>query len=297
MSHSKPDFGFGEATCIGSDTCSKLDIEKKGLNWDKENTDTFKDWLKIASFNVQSLEYAIKEYKAIIQYSVIVGLVLSTASGTTSSARIGLNLNSYLDSALNIAFVVMTFSIAIFTGAIKVYQIQERLEEFIKAKQEWLNFITVIGTEFQLPLNLRQNAIDLIIKHKDKYLDLMKRDLEIPDRIKNRVLKENQWRDIDGKNISRTILEIAGEETIKMERRNSECIIIPPPMEKKASWFPKLFHPPSVPAPPVRNPFPPGSSISLGVRLAPAPLQVPAPFQVELPDSPPDTPRPYVDSP
>jgi hypothetical protein len=200
----------------------KIDTDKKGLNWDQENTDTFKDWLKIASFNVQCLEHAIKEYKSIIRYSVITGLILSTASGTTSSARFGLEVNSYLDTALNISFVVMTFGIAIFTGAIKVFQIQERLEEYIKAKQEWLNFITVIGTEFQLPLNLRQNAIDLIIKHKDKYLDLMKRDIEIPERIKNRVLKENNWCDIDGKNISRTILEIAGSETKKMERRNSD---------------------------------------------------------------------------
>jgi len=279
---------------------SNLDIEKKGLNWDKENTDTFKDWLKIASFNVQSLEYAIKEYKAIIQYSVIVGLALSTASGTTSTARIGLNLNSYLDNALNIAFVVMTFSIAIFTGAIKVYQIQERLEEFIKAKQEWLNFITVIGTEFQLPLNLRQNAIDLIIKHKDKYLDLMKRDLEIPDRIKNRVLNENKWTDIDGKNISRTILEIAGEETIKIERRNSEInIVLPnfiqsPPLEKKTSWFPKFFHPPTVTirAPPIMNPLPSGrvGATKLASEAGVPPI-------LNLPDSPPDTPRSYIESP
>jgi len=271
---------------------SDLDIEKKGLNWDKENTDTFKDWLKIASFNVQSLEYAIKEYKAIIQYSVIVGLALSTASGTTSTARIGLQLNSYLDSALNIAFVVMTFSIAIFTGAIKVYQIQERLEEYIKAKQEWLNFITVIGTEFQFPLNLRQNAIDLIIKHKDKYLDLMKRDLEIPDRIKNRVLTENQWRDIDGKNISRTILEIAGEETFKMERRNSELIMpnFIEPLEKKKSWLPKFFHPPIVKAQPVTLKASP-----LTIR---APVMNPFPSGVnvlELPDLP-ETPRSYVES-
>ena len=223
----------------------KIDTEKKGLNWDQENTDTFKDWLKIASFNVQCLEYAIKEFKSLIQYSVIVGLILSTASGTASSARFSLDAYSSLDNALNISFVVMTFSIAIFTGAIKVFQIQERLEEFIKAKQEWLNFITVIGTEFQLPLNLRQNAIDLIIKYKDKYLDLMKRDLEIPERIKNRVLKENGWRDIDGKNISRTILEIAGSETIKMERRNSDLGILvhieDKKIEKKKSWYPTFL--------------------------------------------------------
>lgn len=223
----------------------KIDTEKKGLNWDQENTDTFKDWLKIASFNVQCLEHAIKEYKAIIRYSVIVGLILSTTSGTASSARFSLDAYSSLDTALNISFVVMTFTIAIFTGAIKVFQIQERLEEFIKAKQEWLNFITVIGTEFQLPLNLRQNAIDLIIKHKDKYLDLMKRDLEVPDRIKNRVLRENNWCDIDGKNISRTILEIAGSETKKIERRNSDLgfmiNIDDKKLEKKPSWYPNFL--------------------------------------------------------
>jgi hypothetical protein len=155
----------------------------------------------------------------------------------------------------------MTFAIAIFTGAIKVFQIQEHLEEFIKAKQEWLNFITVIGTEFQLPLNLRQNAIDLIIKHKDKYLDLMKRDLEVPDRIKNRVLRENNWCDIDGKNISRTILEIAGSETKKMERRNSDLGFMirveDKKLEKKSSWYPNFLISPSQKRKSIEPPPPP----------------------------------------
>jgi len=83
----------------------------------------------------------------------------------------------------------MSFSIAIFTGLIKIYQVQERLEEFIQLKQEWIGFSVVITTEIQLPVKERKKALDLITKNKNKYLDLLKRDVDIPNYIKGRAYK------------------------------------------------------------------------------------------------------------
>jgi hypothetical protein len=104
---------------------------------------------------------------------------------TTSSS-------SNLQLILNILFTVMTYIVAINTGRIKVYQIQERLEQFIKLKQEWTYFITTIAVEFQTPVNLRKDALQLILNNKEKYLDLMKRDCEFTDSAKREMQKKIQ---------------------------------------------------------------------------------------------------------
>jgi hypothetical protein len=62
----------------------------------------------------------------------------------------------------------------------KINQVQETLEEFIKIKQQWVFFTTIIFSEFQLPIHLRQDALYLIWKYKNQYLDLLKIDLDIP---------------------------------------------------------------------------------------------------------------------
>jgi hypothetical protein len=77
--------------------------------------------------------------------------------------------------------------VAISTGCIKVYQVQERLEKFITVKQEWIAFVTKIATELQLHVSLRKDALDLININKSKYLDLLKIDNEIPEFIKKNV--------------------------------------------------------------------------------------------------------------
>ena len=158
-----------------------------GTNWTIENVETLVDWLSIASFNIEALEISTKYYQRIIRNNVILGLVLSTASGTISATR--LNSSGSKDSAfmLNALFTVMSFTISLFTGYIKIYQVQERLEMFIKVKQDWIVFSTSLVSELQLPIKLRRDALFLILKNKTQYLDLLKIDLEIPDFIKKTV--------------------------------------------------------------------------------------------------------------
>ena len=158
-----------------------------GTNWTIENVETIVDWLSIASFNIEALDLSTKYYQSIIRNNVIIGLVLSTASGTISATR--LNSSGSVDSAfmLNSLFTVMSFTISLFTGYIKIYQIQERLEMFIKVKQDWIVFSTLLVSELQLPVKLRRDALFLIFKNKTQYLDLLKIDLQIPDFIKKNV--------------------------------------------------------------------------------------------------------------
>jgi hypothetical protein len=88
----------------------------------------------------------------------------------------------------------MSFSIAIFTGLIKIYQVQERLEEYIQLKQEWITFCVNITSEIQLPISQRRDALKLIKEYKGKYLDLLKIDIDVPTIIKEQAL-ENLYDD------------------------------------------------------------------------------------------------------
>jgi hypothetical protein len=119
-----------------------------------------------------------------MRWNVIFGLVMSTSSGAISASRFGADPNSELLMAFNYIFTFMAFSIAVFTGAIKIYQVQENLETFIRVKQEWINFSTLLVSEFQLPLSERQDAVTLIKNNKGKYLDLLKTPINIPKRIR-----------------------------------------------------------------------------------------------------------------
>jgi hypothetical protein len=90
----------------------------------------------------------------------------------------------------------MSYSITALTGALKIYRIQEKLEDFIKIKQEWISFSTSIVSQMQLPLKMRQDAEDIIQMNKIKYLELLKLDLEIPQFIKEYVV-ENMRKQYD----------------------------------------------------------------------------------------------------
>jgi len=158
-------------------------------------------------------------------------LLLSSSAGTISTARFGLDSNSYLNNVFNYLFTIMSFSMTIFTGVIKVYQVQEKLERLIKLKQEWMEFSLTIAAEFQLPLIERQDALILIKKYKGKYLDLLKTENEIPQFIKNRVIVNIKDLNIDKDKIiamyslSNVIYEINNEVIKDKEQIDRQKLI------------------------------------------------------------------------
>jgi hypothetical protein len=200
--------GYGAGPNINIDMAMSMDASgnqslpehKTGNNWTGNNVSTLLSWLTNANYNIECLELSIQDCSQTIRHNVILGLSLSTGAGTISVANMGITTtsSSNLQLILNILFTVMTYIVAINTGRIKVYQIQERLEQFIKLKQEWTYFITTIAVEFQTPVNLRKDALQLILNNKEKYLDLMKRDCEFTDSAKREMekkiqLDQDQW--------------------------------------------------------------------------------------------------------
>ena len=162
-----------------------------GTQWTVEKAKTITDWMYMGAYQMKILDVAISEGRAFIRSNAILGIVLSTLSGTLSittftvgGSSSGSSIYSIFASSL---FTLFSFTVAIYTGYIKIYHVQERLEENIKNRQDWVGFTSVITTELQLPLNLRRDALYLIVKFKDMYVGLIKRESDIPHRLRRRV--------------------------------------------------------------------------------------------------------------
>jgi hypothetical protein len=162
-----------------------------GENWDETNLETLSEWVQIGSLQIETLDLGIKKYRSFIRQNVVLGLILSTASGSISISQLSSTQQQFI---LNVFFTIMSFSIAILTGLIKIYQIQERLEEYIQLKQEWIVFCVNITSEIQLPVSQRRDALKIIKDNKSKYLDLLKMDIDIGTSIKEKAL-ENLYDD------------------------------------------------------------------------------------------------------
>jgi len=203
-------------------TSKQADLQRSyGTNWTKANVETLNEWITIAAYNIQILTYASQYHQRLLRNNIILGLLLSTASGTISAARFGLQTNVVVDNVLNGLFTAMSFLIALFTGCLKVYSIQERLEEFLRIKQEWIVFSTAITSELQLPTQLRHDALYTIVKNKAKYLDLLKANPEIPPFCVDRVKREFGTvgdADVDATNLPKTMLNIAATELSSFDK-------------------------------------------------------------------------------
>jgi hypothetical protein len=205
-----------------------LDLRKSyGTNWTKSNVSVLFEWVTIAAYNIRCLELAIAHYRRKIRANTILGIVLSTLSGTIATAQAGFpnSVTVNLTIILNVIFIVMTFTIAIMTGYIKIYQIQENLELNIKAKQDWISFSADIASELQLPIELRKDALWMIIKNKNIYLDLLKTNLEIPiciTRQAQKDLKTETKLDMDVSSLPRILMDIAIQEMRDISVDNKE---------------------------------------------------------------------------
>jgi len=162
-------------------------ISTMGKNWTGENIAILIQWVINASYIIKCLDDSIEQCRKMIRNNVILGLILSTASGTISVTNFSNMPNPTLQLCLNLLFTSMSFIIAINTGRIKVYQVQERLEKFITDKHDWTNFITAIAAEMQSPYGLRTDANSIIMNNKKIYLNLLRRDNEFTKGAKEKI--------------------------------------------------------------------------------------------------------------
>jgi hypothetical protein len=219
----------------GSDITARMSHKSILEQWNRvENLRTLFGWITISALNIECLNEAIIRYRKFIAYGTIMGLLFSTASGTISATQFNTH-NTKINFSLNVLFTFFSFMIAVYTGILKTLQIQERLENFIKIKQEWILFSATISSELQLPIHLRTPILSIIKNYKNKFLDLLKTDLEIPDFIKKDIIhqikvkeeqkyKNKKWDDLkysESSSLSDVIMEIGSQELKRLLTQDS----------------------------------------------------------------------------
>jgi hypothetical protein len=160
----------------------EINVSRKNVEetWDNKCTlDTFNDWINVSAHKIACLDLIIQKYRWRLQNYILLGLILSTASGTISVTQFG-SYDPKINFVLNLVFTIMSFAVAVLTGAVKTFKIQENLEEYISLKQNWISFSARISSEIYLPKRLRTDAEFLIKDSKTKFLDLLKIDVPVP---------------------------------------------------------------------------------------------------------------------
>jgi hypothetical protein len=178
---------------VNSETLANRRI---GAHWTPSNLTTLIDWLWTSIYIIECLEISIIHSRTTLRYNTILGLILSTLTGTLNITQFNLIDNYYVNLVIKIFLTLMAFTITVNTGRIKIYQYQESLEDYIRIKQEWIQFAVNIAAELQLPIDLRQDALYIIENYKGKYLDLLKAESEIGERVKEQIRKMMELDDI-----------------------------------------------------------------------------------------------------
>lgn len=167
----------------------------RGKNWTEENIHTLISWLHTSAVMLDLTREATTYYRKVMRRSTIVNLIFSSVAGTVSLSQFNINNTDeaykVLDTLLKAFFSAASILVALNTGYIKVYQIQERLESTIQLQQQWSNFGSLITSELQLPTPLRKDALQLINKMKETYHQLIRDHVDINRDILEKVALRN----------------------------------------------------------------------------------------------------------
>jgi hypothetical protein len=166
---------------------------RKGANWIPENVKTLMQWVHISAIYIDILGESTKMYKRILRGHTILNLSLSSLAGTVSLSQFNISEaeNPKISLFLKVVFTIMTIVIALSNGYLKVYEIQEKLEKQIRLQQQWIQFGSTITSELQLPVDLRKDALYLIMTLNDTYTALFKNHIVANRRIMKHVAAKN----------------------------------------------------------------------------------------------------------
>ncbi len=208
---------------------------RRGQGWeDPNNVKILTEWIHYASVYLDILSEATEGYRKTLRMNTIVNLIVSTLASTLSVSTFNTNEKDSPNAALalKITFTILTFTLTIAAGYIKVYQIQEKLENSLRLKQEWALFGSKISSEMQLPLVLRKNAIFLISTMKGTYLDLVKSDMGIKKDIIRRMAYRSGLKE-DDLTLSELFERIIKNEIYRIQDNAEESETMTASLEKQ----------------------------------------------------------------
>jgi hypothetical protein len=197
-----------------------------GTDWNVSNILTLVEWLNIASLYILLLDKQISYYRKILNKITIYGLIVSTITSTVSLSQLSMSEREYpnLSMALKVAFSVTSIFTTITTGALKIMKIQENLEIALEYYKKWNNFAAEISGQLQIPIEIRKNALSIIIRLKSNFKELFTTRLPLTESVVSDASKLMNKKNI----IEKTFKKGLTIYDIENDSNNCDCL---------KSWF------------------------------------------------------------
>lgn len=166
---------------------------KRGANWNEENIRTLTRWTHVCAIKCEIAQESTIYYRDLMRRNTVFTLILSSFAGIASLSQFNLDTqtNEILSNVLKGFFSVASILVALNSGFLKIYEVQERLEASIRLQNAWTQFGSRISSEMQLPVALRKDALYMIIKMKETYHELIKDQVQISKHILQKVALRN----------------------------------------------------------------------------------------------------------
>ncbi len=166
---------------------------KRGENWNDENIKTLTQWAHIAAMSCDLYNESTIYYRNLMRRNTVFNLIVSSFAGIASLSQFSIDpqTNEILSFILKGFFSVASILVALNSGFLKIYEVQERLEGSIRLQNSWTQFGSRLSSEMQLPVALRKDALYMIIKLKETYHELIKDQIQVNKNILQKVALRN----------------------------------------------------------------------------------------------------------
>ncbi len=166
---------------------------KRGENWNDENIKTLTQWAHIAAMSCDLYNESTIYYRNLMRRNTVFNLIVSSFAGIASLSQFSIDpqTNEVLSLLLKGFFSVASILVALNSGFLKIYEVQERLEGSIRLQNSWTQFGSRLSSEMQLPVALRKDALYMIIKLKETYHELIKDQIQVNKNVLQKVALRN----------------------------------------------------------------------------------------------------------
>jgi hypothetical protein len=166
---------------------------RRGENWNDENIKTLTQWAHIAAMSCDLYNESTIYYRNLMRRNTVFNLIVSSFAGIASLSQFSIDpqTNEILSFILKGFFSVASILVALNSGFLKIYEVQERLEGSIRLQNAWTQFGSRLSSEMQLPVALRKDALYMIIKLKETYHELIKDQIQVNKNVLQKVALRN----------------------------------------------------------------------------------------------------------
>lgn len=153
-------------------------------NWTEKNRKTVISWRDDLTQIGFAYDYVISKYKKKEKKYSIWLFIISTVMTTVSFSQF--NNSEQDDKTFDIifktSFSILSFITTILSGIQKINNYSQYIEEYRTYINELENFVTILSSELMLPDNLRKDALEFILLHRNTFKKLLSSNPDIDEK-------------------------------------------------------------------------------------------------------------------